>query len=159
MMRGGGGRMRLRKIWCRRRNIYTGWRWRWSRRGRCSSRRELRRGSTCRGCCWRMRAIRRGRSRRRRGRGRRIRGRRRSIKWCLRNKKMIRLMKWNWGRRELRNLWIRWPIMFFRKWGRNKKMKMICSWDMKMKRRRDKDNLKNVEQLDKKMNKNACVTF
>ena len=72
-----------------------------------------------------------------------------SILECLKSKKPTVNKRWNNVKQELKNLWIRWLIMFWIKWIKSKSLKMICFWDTKMKKNRDRDKLMKEDWLDK----------
>ena len=72
-----------------------------------------------------------------------------SILECLKSKKTIVNKRWNNVSQELKNLWIRWLIMFWIKWIKSKSLKMTCFWDTKMKKNRDRDKLMKEDWLDK----------
>lgn len=72
-----------------------------------------------------------------------------SILECLKSKKPTVKQRWNNVSQELKNLWIRWLIMFWIKWIKSKSLKMTCFWDTKMKKNRNRDKLMKEDWLDK----------
>jgi len=128
-----------KKTWIRSKNTSPDWDKKWKMRDKCNSRKESKKENIFKRCSKKMKKISKELSMRRNFKDSKISKLRKSILPCLKSKKLISSMKWRRGNKELKNSWIKWPTMFFRKWTRNKNKKMKCLWDMKMKEKWDKD--------------------
>jgi len=72
---------------------------------------------------------------------------------CLTNRSKIDKTKWNLEKLVHKSSWIKWLIMFSKRWRRSNNSKIKCLQDMKTKGKWDKDNSKREELWDKKKNK------
>ena len=77
---------------------------------------------------------------------------------CRHNKQKIVFKKQKSVKLELKSSWIEWLTQFYKKWSKNKSMKIICLHVTRMKKNFVSDSLKSYVHASAKKIKKTCVT-